>query len=94
MTTLPAAQQQNILAYLEKNPLLSIQEMGNELGVSSMTIRRDLNKLERDGLIQKVHGGAILAQSPNRQLVTSQKRIVSDVPSTNRRTYGLYTALL
>jgi DeoR/GlpR family transcriptional regulator of sugar metabolism len=30
-----------------------------ELGVSEMTIRRDLIALEREGLVQRVHGGAV-----------------------------------
>ncbi len=74
MTKLPAARRKNILDYLENDLLLSIQEMAKVLGVPPMTIHRDLDKLASEGLIQKVHGGAILAQSPESQSATSQKR--------------------
>ncbi|GAC70079.1 putative transcriptional regulator [Gordonia soli NBRC 108243] len=34
-------------------------DLAEELGVSEMTIRRDLDRLESDGEIAKVHGGAV-----------------------------------
>lgn len=36
-----------------------VAELADELGVSVMTIRRDLDHLEADGELSKVHGGAI-----------------------------------
>jgi len=92
MTTLPAARQQNIIEYLEKNLSLTIQEIAKELGVSSMTIHRDLDKLGMDGLIQKVHGGAVLAQSPISQLVRLQKQScqMCDQQTDTRATFTLH----
>ena len=75
MAILPEARQQKLLTYLEKNPLLTIQKMAEVMSVSSMTIHRDLDKLASEGLIQKVHGGAIRAKSPEANLGTSQKQI-------------------
>ena len=37
-----------------------VSELTLLLGVSDMTIRRDLDQLASDGAIQKVHGGAVL----------------------------------
>jgi DeoR/GlpR family transcriptional regulator of sugar metabolism len=37
-----------------------VSELTSLLGVSDMTIRRDLDQLSVDGSIQKVHGGAVL----------------------------------
>ena len=34
-------------------------EIASELGVSEVTIRSDLSELEREGLLKRVHGGAI-----------------------------------
>ncbi|MBP8660530.1 MAG: DeoR/GlpR transcriptional regulator [Mesotoga sp.] len=34
-------------------------EMASELGVSEVTIRSDLSELEQEGLLKRVHGGAI-----------------------------------
>lgn len=38
----------------------SVLELARELGVSDETIRRDLTQMTADGLIRKVHGGAML----------------------------------
>nr|WP_245240556.1 DeoR family transcriptional regulator [Streptomyces spiramenti] len=35
-----------------------VSELTAELGVSEMTVRRDLDTLERRGALRKVHGGA------------------------------------
>lgn len=37
-----------------------VNELTRSLNVSDMTIRRDLDVLEREGLLRKVHGGAVL----------------------------------
>jgi len=42
-----------------------VSELTQRLGVSDMTIRRDLETLARAGLIEKVHGGAVLPGSPS-----------------------------
>ena len=38
---------------------MSVAELSREAGVSEMTIRRDLEALERTGALRRVHGGAI-----------------------------------
>jgi len=52
--------EQKILEILQKQRSVSIQELVDELGVSNMTIHRDLNKLVEAGYIQKKHGGVTL----------------------------------
>lgn len=42
---------------------VSVAELSREAGVSEMTIRRDLEALERAGALRRVHGGAISAVS-------------------------------
>jgi DeoR/GlpR family transcriptional regulator of sugar metabolism len=42
-----------------------VSELTELLGVSDMTVRRDLDVLARHGLIEKVHGGATLASAPS-----------------------------
>ncbi len=46
---------------LQKQGSASIQELAEVLGVSNMTIHRDLNKLELAGRLQKKHGGVMLS---------------------------------
>jgi DeoR/GlpR family transcriptional regulator of sugar metabolism len=38
--------------------MVGIDELAGELGVSEMTIRRDLDKLQAGGQVRRVHGGA------------------------------------
>jgi DeoR/GlpR family transcriptional regulator of sugar metabolism len=52
--------QVNILKLLEVNNLTSVNELSTRLSVSSATIRQDLTFLESEGLIKRVHGGAVL----------------------------------
>jgi DeoR/GlpR family transcriptional regulator of sugar metabolism len=52
--------QVNILELLGGNDLPSVNELSTRLGVSSATIRQDLIFLESEGLIKRVHGGAVL----------------------------------
>ena len=49
-----------ILNQLKKKGEVSVAELCSELEVSDMTIRRDLAKMEQEGLLRRVHGGAIL----------------------------------
>ncbi|MFI0446722.1 DeoR/GlpR family DNA-binding transcription regulator [Actinomadura sp. 6N118] len=42
---------------------VSVSELSQRLGVSEMTVRRDLDALEHQGLIRRVHGGAVPARS-------------------------------
>ena len=39
---------------------VSVSKLSEKLGVSEVTIRRDLEKLEKEGYIKKTYGGAIL----------------------------------
>lgn len=46
---------------LEKNGAVIVAELAKAFGVSDETIRRDLLFLEREGVLSRVHGGAIAA---------------------------------
>ncbi|HPA18495.1 MAG TPA: DeoR/GlpR family DNA-binding transcription regulator [Verrucomicrobiae bacterium] len=50
-----------LLRRLEETGALEARGLGAELGVAAMTIWRDLRMLERQGLLKRVHGGAIRA---------------------------------
>ncbi|MFP4331302.1 MAG: DeoR/GlpR family DNA-binding transcription regulator [Spirochaetaceae bacterium] len=58
----PSAQQRllAIASHLERDGKLRVADLAERLGVSEMTIRRDLRELERQGLVRRVHGGAVL----------------------------------
>lgn len=50
--------QQAILDLLDQHHSVTVNEISNTLGVSAMTIRRDLAELADKGLLVRVHGGA------------------------------------
>lgn len=59
-----AAERQQLLAErLQLDGRLAVVELASELAVSSETIRRDLAVLEREGVAQRVHGGAVATRA-------------------------------
>ena len=51
---------QAIINLLLEKKEVSVNILSEQLGVSGVTIRQDLNALEEQGFIKRVHGGAIL----------------------------------
>jgi DeoR/GlpR family transcriptional regulator of sugar metabolism len=58
---LTTQRKQHILAKLKRDGQIIAKALSEELGLSEDTIRRDLRELARDGLLQRVHGGALPA---------------------------------
>ncbi|MFT4106081.1 MAG: DeoR/GlpR family DNA-binding transcription regulator [Lacrimispora sp.] len=54
-----AERQIKILNMIQEDGSVQVEELAEKLGVSPMTIRRDLEKLQNDGLIERCHGGAV-----------------------------------
>lgn len=55
---------QSIIQLLRKQPGTRVPELARVLSVSKGTIRNDLNALESEGVLTRVHGGAVLDQRP------------------------------
>ncbi len=55
--------QLKIIELLEEQERVSVTELARQFGVSEMTVRRDLESLELSGAVNRVHGGAVRAQS-------------------------------
>ena len=49
----------SILEHIAENGTIKIQEICEMFGISDMTARRDLNDLNRRGLVRRIHGGAV-----------------------------------
>lgn len=60
MTPSSLDRNKRILDYLQEHSSAAIQELAEVLGVSTMTIHRDLSKLAASGHLHKRHGGASL----------------------------------
>lgn len=46
--------------YLQRHGSAKVAEIAERLNVSVQTVRRDLAELEQEGLVERVHGGAVL----------------------------------
>lgn len=55
---MPKERQREILNHLEKRLYMSVEELAKAVYASEPTIRRDLIRMEREGLIQRKRGGA------------------------------------
>src|SRR6476660_6502739 len=57
----PERRRDQILAYLSTHDHSSVGELSLVLGVSEVTVRKDLDQLEAQGLLTRVHGGAVVS---------------------------------
>ncbi len=62
-----------ILQELRKKDFLTLQELIERTGCSASTVRRDLSKLQQQGRLQRVHGGATLNSNRNNEQILSDK---------------------
>ena len=46
---------------------MKVSDLSEQLDFSTMTIRRDLNTLEQNGMVERFHGGAALVKTDNDQ---------------------------
>ena len=60
--------QQEILEYMQKNETISVRKIVKTFYVSEATARRDLDALEKAGLIRRVFGGATLIVGADKQV--------------------------
>jgi DeoR/GlpR family transcriptional regulator of sugar metabolism len=51
----------------------TVSQLSSKLRVSEATIRRDLDILEKDGKLNRVHGGALIARFPDYEPVFEEK---------------------
>ena len=62
---LPKERHGLILKELALSGSLTVTEFAAKAGISGMTVRRDLVALEAEGLLSRVHGGAVPAAAPS-----------------------------
>ncbi len=54
---------QHVLACIQRDGRAIVGELSDQLGISRITIRKDLDYLQSRGLIQRTHGGALAIQA-------------------------------
>lgn len=85
---LAAERRSRLLAEVRRLGAAAVPDLASTLGVSEMTIRRDLDVLAADGRIDKVRGGARSSQhgaSAARDLTTQSRRNVDGKRAIARR---------
>jgi DeoR/GlpR family transcriptional regulator of sugar metabolism len=62
---IPAQRRERIQEYLTTHKVVRLVDLSEILNVSEATVRRDLERLEDIGFLERTHGGAILSQRIN-----------------------------
>ena len=70
---MPAERHQHILRLALGERIVRIKDLARNLGVHEMTIRRDLDTLADQGLLQRVHGGARLTQQAGAEVAYTMR---------------------
>lgn len=80
-----AARQQRIKELLVKHKQIDVGTLAATLGVTEVTVRRDLDKIEKEGFATKTHGGAVLnepqleeGQEPRESLLLPGSREIGE----------------
>ena len=72
---IPAERRNRILELLRAQGSVRVSTLGELLGVTEVTIRRDLERLERQGLLERTHGGAIHTQRMRLEPLYTEKHL-------------------
>lgn len=72
---LPAARKRQIVELVSEQGGCSVDELAAELDCSKATIRRDLNDLADEHLIERSHGGAVPATTVGQEQTYGQKEV-------------------
>lgn len=72
---LPLDRQRRLLDLLEGNGSVRTADAARELGVTEETVRRDFEKLEAEGALQRSHGGAVKHAAARLEHPTSERAV-------------------
>ncbi|HHY80175.1 MAG TPA: DeoR/GlpR transcriptional regulator [Thermoanaerobacter sp.] len=66
-----------IMSLIQENQSVLVPELSKLFNVTEETIRRDLEKLEQEGLVKRTYGGAVLRESTNIDLSVNIREITN-----------------
>ena len=65
--TLPSVRRDRIHTLIKDRQFARVAELSSQFGISEVTVRSDLDHLERRGHVRRVHGGAVIDERPIRR---------------------------
>jgi len=83
--------QKKLLEILQEKHTAQLEFLADELDVSLSTVRRDLESLEKEGKVERTHGGAIY-RGEHRPRIEMGARMQENI--TNKKKIGQYVANL
>jgi DeoR/GlpR family transcriptional regulator of sugar metabolism len=83
--------QQRLLEILREQKSADLDSLSERVGVSASTVRRDLDALEKQGLVERTHGGAVF-RGPRAHPIAFDERMNVQVDA--KRAIGRYAASL
>ncbi|MFV8984931.1 DeoR/GlpR family DNA-binding transcription regulator [Serratia fonticola] len=87
----PQTRQDQILEYLKAHNLVTVEQLVSAIDASPATIRRDLIKLDEQGIINRSHGGVALNRFIPAQPTTNEKQLRNP---QEKRAIALYAATM
>jgi DeoR/GlpR family transcriptional regulator of sugar metabolism len=70
---LPLERQRRLLELLSEHQSLRTPQLARQLGVTQETVRRDFERLEREGVLQRTHGGAVRLEAARREFPVRER---------------------
>lgn len=90
-TLIPADRRKRIQEIIQQKGVVKVAELSRLFGVSELTIRRDLDILERKDILERTHGGAVYNQRMRIEPLYEQK---SRIHRKEKEAIGIATAQL
>ena len=72
---IPAERRARIVDLVKERRAVRVSSLSEDLGVSGMTIRRDLERLEVEGVLVRTHGGAVLKRHISEETLYVRARV-------------------
>lgn len=86
---LPAARKARIMELVERMGTIKISELSKELGVTEMTVHRDIRPLVEEGLVTKTFGGIALASGGTTITPQPDRCVICSRPNQERLSFRL-----
>ncbi len=74
---IPAERRARIVDLVRERRAVRVSSLSEDLGVSGMTIRRDLERLELEGVLVRTHGGAVLKRHTTEETLYDEREAAS-----------------